>query len=75
MRQSKWSDDWCGEHPEFPAYVASLKAAATEFRDQPFAVIRHQVDQLDQMRKTGKWIAEQESILEDLKRILEKKPC
>ncbi len=21
-----WDSDWCGEHPDFPEYIASLKA-------------------------------------------------
>lgn len=24
--ENKWPEDWCGEHPDFPAYIASLKA-------------------------------------------------
>jgi hypothetical protein len=57
-------------HRELEQAIALKEDAINESR-ATIAVLRRQVDHLERMRRTGLWVAEQESALRELKTVLE----
>jgi len=51
--------------------AVKLKDDAIDTLTESLTLLRRQVDHLEQMRKTGLWFAEQESVLRVLKRVLD----